>query len=91
MIAAAVSADGRLSPELVLVLPEEDRLAAIEKLPMPERWKPAAYVVAGPVVKTGVQLAALLRYTVERLVATLVWNSAIALAIAVLAVLLSLR
>jgi hypothetical protein len=80
-----------LSPELVLVLPETDRLAAAASLPMPQRWSPAAYVVAGSVARTGVQLAELLRYTAERLLSTLVWNGAIALAIAVLAVLLSLH
>jgi hypothetical protein len=79
-----------LSPELVLVLPEDDRLAAVASLPMPQRWHPAAYVVAGSVARTGVQVAALLRYTAERLFATMLWNGAIALAIAVLAVLLSL-
>ena len=87
---AAVSSNSRLSPELVLVLPEDDRLAAVESLPMPQRWKPAAYVVAG--ARTGGnQVAALVRYFVERLAATLVWNAAIAIAIAVLVVLLSFR
>ena len=86
---AAVSTGPRLSPELVLVLPEEDRLDAVSSLPMPQRWKPAQYVVAG--ARTGVQVAALIRYFVERLLATLLWNGAIALAIAILAVLLSLR
>ena len=87
MIAAAGNA--RLSPELVLVLPEDDRLAAVASLPMPERWKPAAYVVAG--ARTGIQLAVLLRYTAERLVATVLWNTAIAVAIAILALLLALH
>ena len=75
----------------MLVLPEDDRLAAAASLPMPERWTPAAYVVAGRVARTGVQLAALLRYTAERLLSTMLWNGALALAIAVLAVLLSLH
>lgn len=90
MIAAA-SSSARLSPELVLVLPEDDRLAAVASLPMPERWKPAAYVVAGPVAATGVQVAALVRYFAERLLSTIVWNVSIALGIAVVVVLLSLR
>ena len=85
----AVAGTGRLSPELVLVLPEDDRLAAVASLPMPERWKPAAYVVAG--ARTGVQLAVLLRYTVERLVSTAVWNGAIALVIAVLVLLAAMH
>ena len=84
-----MSTGPRLSPELVLVLPEEDRLDAVSSLPMPQRWKPAQYVVAG--ARTSVQVAALIRYFVERLLATVLWNGAIALAIAVLAVLLSLR
>jgi hypothetical protein len=87
MIAAAGNA--RLSPELVLVLPEDDRLAAVASLPMPERWKPAAYVVAG--ARTGLQLAVILRYTVERLVSTALWNGAIALAIAVLVLLAAMH
>jgi hypothetical protein len=78
-----------LSPELVLVLPEEDRLAAVASLPMPQRWQPAAYIVAGSVVRTGVELAALLRYTAERLVATMLWNAAIAVAIAFIVLLLA--
>lgn len=80
-----------LSPELVLVLPEDDRLAAVAALPMPQRWQPAAYVVAGSVARTGVELAALLRYTAERLVATMLWNTAIAVAIAFIVLLLASR
>ena len=87
MIAAIGTA--RLSPELVLVLPEDDRLAAVASPPMPERWKPAAYIVAG--ARTGVEHAVLLRYTVERLVSTAVWNGAIALAIAVLVLLAAMH
>jgi len=86
-----VSTGTHLSPELVLVLPEEDRLAAVESLPMPERWKPAAYVVAGSVARTSVQVKTVLRYTAERLIATLIFNAGIALAIAILVVLAALR
>jgi hypothetical protein len=90
-VIATLSAGSRLSPELVLVLPEEDRLAAVESLPMPERWKPAAYVVAGSVARTRVQLTAVLRYAAERLLATMIFNAGIALGIAILVVLAALR
>jgi hypothetical protein len=79
------------SPELVLVLPEDDRLAAAASLPMPQRWIPAAYEVAAPVARKGVELATVLWYTADRLLATMLWNVAIALAIAMLALLLSLN
>jgi hypothetical protein len=42
-----------LSPELVLVLPDEQRAAAIRALPMPEIWSPGPLGPPARALRTG--------------------------------------
>jgi hypothetical protein len=83
-----------ISPDLVLVLPEDERLRAIAELPAfapfaPERAAPLVSAAEAPRPPSIARLAA--RYALERTIAVTVWYIGIALAIAVLAAVLAGR
>jgi hypothetical protein len=63
-----------LSPELVLVLPEAQRAAAIRALPLPAIWSPAPLGLASRVARaptTRVLIGTALLYFVTKLVWTI--------------------
>ena len=82
-----------LSPELVLVLPESQRAAAIRALPMPEVWSPGPL---GPPVRvarrgaTNVLVANALLYFGAKLVWTIGTAALYVLALVAVVVVLSL-